>query len=120
VVEGTGLENRQACKRLEGSNPSPSAIFIFKSFRRIVFIPNSGMYPQIYPRSAGRPFIGPWLPSKHPHRGGVFPPGLGTREEVVATGPHPLFTVVRPILDWHKLRALPESIIEMSLVRDQR
>ena len=25
VVEGTGLENRQACKRLEGSNPSPSA-----------------------------------------------------------------------------------------------
>jgi hypothetical protein len=26
VVEGTGLENRQARKRLEGSNPSPSAI----------------------------------------------------------------------------------------------
>jgi hypothetical protein len=25
VVEGTGLENRQARKRLEGSNPSPSA-----------------------------------------------------------------------------------------------
>jgi hypothetical protein len=25
VVEGTGLENRQTCKRLEGSNPSPSA-----------------------------------------------------------------------------------------------
>ena len=26
MVEGTGLENRQARKRLEGSNPSPSAI----------------------------------------------------------------------------------------------
>jgi hypothetical protein len=25
VVEGTGLENRQTRKRLEGSNPSPSA-----------------------------------------------------------------------------------------------
>jgi hypothetical protein len=27
AVEGTGLENRQTRKRLEGSNPSPSAIF---------------------------------------------------------------------------------------------
>ena len=27
VVEGTGLENRQTRKRLEGSNPSPSASF---------------------------------------------------------------------------------------------
>jgi hypothetical protein len=27
VVEGTGLENRQARKRLEGSNPSPSAMY---------------------------------------------------------------------------------------------
>ena len=26
MVEGTGLENRQARKRLEGSNPSPSAM----------------------------------------------------------------------------------------------
>ena len=25
VVEGTGLENQQACKRLVGSNPTPSA-----------------------------------------------------------------------------------------------
>ncbi len=25
AVEGTGLENRQACKRLVGSNPTPSA-----------------------------------------------------------------------------------------------
>lgn len=25
MVEGTGLENRQACKRLVGSNPTPSA-----------------------------------------------------------------------------------------------
>jgi hypothetical protein len=28
VVEGTGLENRQTCKRFEGSNPSPSAILL--------------------------------------------------------------------------------------------
>ena len=39
MVEGTGLENRQARKRLEGSNPSPSAIIqkktaIFCRFRR--------------------------------------------------------------------------------------
>jgi hypothetical protein len=27
VVESTGLENRQACKRLVGSNPTPSATF---------------------------------------------------------------------------------------------
>ncbi len=26
MVESTGLENRQACKRLVGSNPTPSAI----------------------------------------------------------------------------------------------
>ena len=25
MVEGTGLENQQACKRLVGSNPTPSA-----------------------------------------------------------------------------------------------
>jgi hypothetical protein len=31
VVEGTGLENRQTCKRLEGSNPSPSAINLPKA-----------------------------------------------------------------------------------------
>jgi hypothetical protein len=31
VVEGTGLENRQACKRLEGSNPSPSANYLNNS-----------------------------------------------------------------------------------------
>jgi hypothetical protein len=29
VVEGTGLENRQARKRLEGSNPSPSASYLY-------------------------------------------------------------------------------------------
>ena len=28
MVEGTGLENRQTRKRLEGSNPSPSATFV--------------------------------------------------------------------------------------------
>jgi hypothetical protein len=32
VVEGTGLENRQARKRLEGSNPSPSAKFRWQHF----------------------------------------------------------------------------------------
>ena len=30
VVEGTGLENRRAVKRTEGSNPSPSARMIHK------------------------------------------------------------------------------------------
>jgi hypothetical protein len=30
VVEGTGLENRQARKRLVGSNPTPSAMFLIK------------------------------------------------------------------------------------------
>ena len=29
VVEGTGLENRQACKGLVGSNPTPSATYFF-------------------------------------------------------------------------------------------
>jgi hypothetical protein len=33
VVEGTGLENRQTRKRLEGSNPSPSANFSSIKFR---------------------------------------------------------------------------------------
>src|SRR5262245_7128039 len=33
VVEGTGLENRQARKRLEGSNPSPSAIYVNKTLK---------------------------------------------------------------------------------------
>lgn len=28
MVESTGLENRQACKRLVGSNPTPSATFL--------------------------------------------------------------------------------------------
>ena len=28
VVEGTGLENRQACKRFVGSNPTLSATFL--------------------------------------------------------------------------------------------
>lgn len=31
VVESTGLENRQACKRLVGSNPTPSATFTYKA-----------------------------------------------------------------------------------------
>ena len=29
AVEGTGLENRQACKGLVGSNPTPSAMLVF-------------------------------------------------------------------------------------------
>src|SRR5438094_4232741 len=29
AVEGTGLENRQGCKPLVGSNPTPSAILAF-------------------------------------------------------------------------------------------
>jgi 5'-nucleotidase / UDP-sugar diphosphatase len=42
AVEGTGLENRQTCKRFVGSNPTPSAIFqerhmvISKSWHRLV------------------------------------------------------------------------------------
>jgi hypothetical protein len=31
VVEGTGLENRQAGNRLVGSNPTPSATVLLKS-----------------------------------------------------------------------------------------
>lgn len=35
MVEGTGLENRRAVKRTEGSNPSPSAkIVLLKSKNR--------------------------------------------------------------------------------------
>jgi hypothetical protein len=33
VVEGTGLENRQARKRLVGSNPTPSAKTLFTAIR---------------------------------------------------------------------------------------
>src|SRR5262249_5029013 len=35
VVEGTGLENRQTRKRLEGSNPSPSAITLLTFLENI-------------------------------------------------------------------------------------
>jgi hypothetical protein len=38
VVEGTGLENRQARKRLEGSNPSPSAICQYNALILLVFV----------------------------------------------------------------------------------
>lgn len=34
AVEGTGLENRQACKRLVGSNPTPSATNSSYTFHR--------------------------------------------------------------------------------------
>ena len=45
MVEGTGLENRQARKRLEGSNPSPSAnnytktLYIFTILDLFLIIP---------------------------------------------------------------------------------
>ena len=41
MVEGTGLENRRAVKRTEGSNPSPSAkIVLLKSKnRRFIRVP---------------------------------------------------------------------------------
>ena len=38
VVEGTGLENRRAVKRTEGSNPSPSARMIRKHLKWVFFI----------------------------------------------------------------------------------
>ena len=38
MVEGTGLENRQARKRLEGSNPSPSATFSINSLNKRHFL----------------------------------------------------------------------------------
>jgi hypothetical protein len=38
AVEGTGLENRQARKRLEGSNPSPSANFQYNALILLVFV----------------------------------------------------------------------------------
>ena len=34
MVDCTGLENRQGCKLLVGSNPTPSAIIIFATLRR--------------------------------------------------------------------------------------
>ena len=47
MVEGTGLENQQACKRLVGSNPTPSAIFnSFKpSFKYFVVSENFQFQP---------------------------------------------------------------------------
>jgi hypothetical protein len=42
VVEGTGLENRQTRKRLEGSNPSPSTIDLRVDSRFDTLAPRSG------------------------------------------------------------------------------
>ncbi len=53
MVEGTGLENRQARKRLEGSNPSPSAKFRWQHFdiyRRFV-LPVEAV-PKFVPKAA--------------------------------------------------------------------
>ena len=38
MVEGTGLENRQARKRLEGSNPSPSATYQYNSMISLLLV----------------------------------------------------------------------------------
>jgi hypothetical protein len=48
VVEGTGLENRQTCKRLEGSNPSPSANTLCFFLRKSC---HSDFGPHIYPQN---------------------------------------------------------------------
>ena len=48
VVEGTGLENRQTRKRLEGSNPSPSANKRFSPFAYIKPIDLACCHP-LYP-----------------------------------------------------------------------
>ena len=47
AVEGTGLENRQACKRLVGSNPTPSAILLFHT------LPKASLDPQMAERLVG-------------------------------------------------------------------
>lgn len=38
MVEGTGLENRRAVKRTEGSNPSPSAKIVLLNLKNRRFI----------------------------------------------------------------------------------
>ena len=53
MVEGTGLENRRAVKRTEGSNPSPSAkIVLLKSknrrFVRVSYFFISLVLPESY------------------------------------------------------------------------
>ena len=42
MVDCTGLENRQGCKPLVGSNPTPSAIYLMISmpYKAINFYPN--------------------------------------------------------------------------------
>ena len=47
VVEGTGLENRQAGDRLEGSNPSPSATACSEEFLED---PESCLFTGAYPQ----------------------------------------------------------------------
>ena len=49
MVEGTGLENRQACKRLVGSNPTPSASYYFNILVLLVFIYSNSDYPYSSP-----------------------------------------------------------------------
>ena len=44
VVEGTGLENQQACERLVGSNPTPSAIRPRATFKICFRIKVSGRH----------------------------------------------------------------------------
>ena len=48
VVEGTGLENRQARKRLEGSNPSPSANYASILLTSLNNFTDRRFYPSYY------------------------------------------------------------------------
>ena len=44
VVEGTGLENRQARKGLVGSNPTPSASYLFATLLLQFFYRQNGCH----------------------------------------------------------------------------
>jgi hypothetical protein len=48
VVEGTGLENRQARKRLEGSNPSPSASIVPTSYSATGLLDRAGAFALLH------------------------------------------------------------------------
>jgi hypothetical protein len=49
VVEGSGLENRQGCKPLVGSNPTPSANFV-----------NTLIFIVLFQALIARPFLCLW------------------------------------------------------------
>jgi hypothetical protein len=56
VVEGTGLENRQTRKRLEGSNPSPSAKSRAKLLKNSGYFLSLRLIPSLYPPSTQDPY----------------------------------------------------------------